>query len=276
MDSGLATIAGYLDTEIAAILEDTGTTLPAAIAAIPTNPILDTEDGSSFTALPDVTLANGAHGGAAATLTLKSIAVTNSDPGGTAVGIVANGAGGNGMLVSGAAGDIVADIIGTIDTCTTNTDMRGTDSAALAATALSNAVWTNAKAAFLDMAITDIPTAAEIKTAIEAAGSHLALILEDTGTTIPDVLTVIDNLVDDLETRLTATRAGNLDELSAATSGKMAYYVAKMAITLINKMIVTEADGATEQFNDAGTSLGSIAAAFSSDGTFTTRKRMVI
>lgn len=67
-----------------------------------------------------------------------------------------------------------------------------------------------------------------------------------------------------------------LGELSVATSGKSSYYISKMAIALINKMIVTEADGATEQFTDAGASLGSIAAAFSSDGTFTTRKRMVI
>jgi hypothetical protein len=36
----------------------------------------------------------------------------------------------------------------------------------------------------MDTAIGDVPTAAEIKTAIEAAGSHLALILEDTGTTL--------------------------------------------------------------------------------------------
>ena len=43
-----------------------------------------------------------------------------------------------------------------IGTCTTNTDMRGTDSAALATTALSDATWTNAKAAFLDHSIATI------------------------------------------------------------------------------------------------------------------------
>lgn len=36
------------------------------------------------------------------------------------------------------------------DTCTTNTDMRGTDSAALAATALTNATWTDARAGYLN------------------------------------------------------------------------------------------------------------------------------
>ena len=49
-----------------------------------------------------------------------------------------------------------------------------------------------------------------------------------------------------------------------------------MMIALINKMIITEANGNTEQFNDAGSTLGSIAAAYSTDGTYTTRKRMVI
>jgi hypothetical protein len=39
----LATVAGYIDTEVAAILEDTGTTIPAQIAAL---------DGSAFTAIP--------------------------------------------------------------------------------------------------------------------------------------------------------------------------------------------------------------------------------
>jgi hypothetical protein len=67
-----------------------------------------------------------------------------------------------------------------------------------------------------------------------------------------------------------------LGELAVASAGKSSYYIAKMAIALLNKMIVTEADGGTEQFNDAGVSLGSVAAAFSSDGTYTTRKRMVI
>jgi len=43
------------------------------------------------------------------------------------------------------------------DTTTTNTDMVGTNNAALAGTALSNAVWTNAKAAFIDASITDGP-----------------------------------------------------------------------------------------------------------------------
>ena len=42
------------------------------------------------------------------------------------------------------------------DTCTTNTDMVGTANAALAATALTDATWTDAKAAFLDKSIVSL------------------------------------------------------------------------------------------------------------------------
>lgn len=50
------------------------------------------------------------------------------------------------------ASDIVAHVT-LVDTTTTNTDMRGTNNAALAATALTNVTWTDAKAAFVDAAI---------------------------------------------------------------------------------------------------------------------------
>lgn len=51
--AGLAKIA----TDVAAILVDTGTTLPLSIGAIPITPMLDTEDGSSFSAIPDMATA---------------------------------------------------------------------------------------------------------------------------------------------------------------------------------------------------------------------------
>jgi hypothetical protein len=40
-----------------------------------------------------------------------------------------------------------------VDTCTTNSDMRGTDNAALAATALSTATWTSTIAGRIDVAV---------------------------------------------------------------------------------------------------------------------------
>lgn len=69
---------------------------------------------------------------------------------------------------------------------------------AKAATALSTAQWSNTRAGYLD----NLSAGA---VALEATAQS---ILTDTGTTL-------DNLVDDLESRLTATRAGYLDNLSA-------------------------------------------------------------
>ena len=53
-------------------------------------------------------------------------------------------------------------------------------------------------------------------------------------------------------------------------------YIEYLMKALVNKIIITEATGNTEQFNDADVSLGNIAAAFASDGDYTTRKRLVI
>jgi hypothetical protein len=53
-----------------------------------------------------------------------------------------------------------------VDTTTTNTDMRGTDGAALAATALSSATWTNTRAGYIDnLSAGAVPTASQIATA---------------------------------------------------------------------------------------------------------------
>jgi len=70
-----------------------------------------------------------------------------------------------------------------------NRNMRGTDSAALAATALSTATWTNAKAVHLDADIssrnaTTPPTVGAIRTEMEGVGTKITEILEDTGTTL--------------------------------------------------------------------------------------------
>lgn len=55
-----------------------------------------------------------------------------------------------------------------VDTTTTNSDMRGTDNAALAATALTDATWTDAKAGFLDAAISGRAPANEYDTQLDA------------------------------------------------------------------------------------------------------------
>lgn len=87
---------------------------------------------------------------------------------------------------------------------------------------------------------------------------------------------IIDTNVDTLLTRLSAARAGYLDELNVAGSGKTSWYIKKAIIALVNKMVTTEANGNVEQFDDSDVSLGSIAAAIASDGTYTTRKKMII
>ena len=53
-------------------------------------------------------------------------------------------------------------------------------------------------------------------------------------------------------------------------------YIEYLMVALVNKMIITENTGNTEMFNDADGSLGSIASAFATDGTYTTRQRLVI
>lgn len=70
-----------------------------------------------------------------------------------------------------------------------NRFMRGTDLAALAATALTDATWTDAKAVHLDANIssrnaTTPPTVVAIRTEMEGVGTKLTEILEDTGTTL--------------------------------------------------------------------------------------------
>lgn len=61
-----------------------------------------------------------------------------------------------------------------------------------------------------------VPTAAQIKTAVEAAGSHLALILEDTGTTLDGKLNTIDTVVDLIED-ITRNKLAVVEATGAAT-----------------------------------------------------------
>jgi len=147
--------------------------------------------------------------------------------------------------------DAILDIIAADVVNLDGAAMRGTDSAATAA------IWTEARAGVLtdwinggrlDLILdtiaadttTDIPaTLAGQGLAIASVAADVAAILTDTGTT--------------LDTKIN-----------------------QLLIALVYKMIITEATGNTEQFNAAEVSLGTIAAAFATDGTFTTRKDMVI
>ena len=82
----------------------------------------------------------------------------------------------------------------TIGTCTTNTDMRGTDNAALAATALSTAQWTNARAGYLgELDAPNLPAdVAALPTAVENAD---ALLIRDwTAVAAPAARSVLNAL----------------------------------------------------------------------------------
>lgn len=129
-----------------------------------------------------------------------------------------------------------------VDTTTTNTDMRGTDNAALAATALSTAVWTSTRAGYLDnlsagavaQAATALSTATWTNTragyidnlsggaaALEATAQ---LILADTGTdgvvlsssTMQSIATALLDLSNGVETSFTLRQALRLILSSAA------------------------------------------------------------
>jgi len=78
-----------------------------------------------------------------------------------------------------------------------------------------------------------VPTAATIKTALEAVGSHLALILEDTGTTLPGTLSTIAGYIDTeitsiinalaaIPTNPLLTNDARLNNLDAAISSRLA------------------------------------------------------
>jgi len=117
--------------------------------------------GDHLTAISDVQLADDAIT-AAKFDESTAYPLTSADTGSTAV--ARTGADGDTLetlsdQVDGASTHAAADVWavetkditgGTVDTCTTNTDMRGTDNAALAATALSDATWTDARAGYLD------------------------------------------------------------------------------------------------------------------------------
>lgn len=61
-----------------------------------------------------------------------------------------------------------------VDTCSVNSDMRGTDNAALAATALSTAVWTSTIAGRIDVTLSTLATAANQTKTLDRLGYLMA------------------------------------------------------------------------------------------------------
>lgn len=247
------------------------------------------------------------------------------------------------------ANDLSATDIQLVDTCTANTDMRGTDSAMLATEDGSSfsaipdmATATNQStiAGYIDTEIGDLATAvaaiptnpmldtedgssfsavpwnaawdAEVESectdalaainldhllktpvsdqsALGAGGGNEVVdgtimgailatggdpdnfnLATDSLQSIRDELTVIETDTNELQTddtpgALTAIDA-KIDILDAISD--------ELRIALVNKLIITEASGNTEFFNESDVSQGSVVACYATDGTYTTRKRL--
>ena len=102
-----------------------------------------------------------------------------------------------------------------VDTTTTNTDMVGTDNAALAATALTDVTWTDAKAAFLDHSIATVDTVVDgIQTDLDNATDGLGALkaLIDTVDGIVDAI-LLDTGTDGVLLAATATSAQLVDDI---------------------------------------------------------------
>ncbi len=231
---------------------------------------------------------------------------------------------GTAVDLSATAIDLCDDVT-LVATTTTNTDMAGTDNAALAS------VCTEGRLAELDAGnlptdIADIPTVAEfnartlvaadytivadlgvVQTADHTAGiADIPTVAEFNARSLPsaDYVVTTDTIAGvtlvatttDVTNDVGITQAGadkawgtaartltastNFNDITAAEvvtameadGGDLS----SLMEALVNKLLITEANGNAEMFNDAGVSQGTIAAAFASVAGVTQRKRMVI
>jgi hypothetical protein len=253
LSSGLVTLAGV--THIGAVIPTVTTTTNLTNAA--TSGDLTVTMKTSVTtaataATPTVTLANGAHGGASASLTMQTINVSNSA--GDAVSISATGANGHGVYVIGNGGGDGMHVVGgatghglhlqggstsgdglhavaqTLGDGIQATgagigglDINGTLSAVtLAATTTT---LTNLPAITTDW-LTGTGVAASAVTKIQAGLSTYAG-GDTAGTT-------------DLLTRLTATRAGYLDNLSGGAVMLASSYSAPPSAATISTQVASD------------------------------------
>jgi len=113
--------------------------------------------------------------------------------------------------------------------------------------------------------LTGSPTVNDSSVKATELGATLALILADTNELQTDDVPGLIAALNDPTTAeiVTAMQADGTD-------------LHIIVEALVNKMVITEASGNTEMFNDSDVSQGTVTAAFTSDGTYTTRKRMVI
>ena len=114
----------------------------------------------------------------------------------------------------------------------------------------------------LDVLIKDVPTVAEFEARSIVAADYVVV-----GDTLARV-----TLVDTVTTNTDLVTAAAVKTAMEADGGDLS----SIMEALVNKLLITEANGNAEIFNDAGASQGTVAAAFTSVAGVTQRKRMVI
>jgi hypothetical protein len=192
--------------------------LPADIASIPTNPMLATEDGSSFSAIPDM---------ATATNQTAIIGYVNTE----IADIITHLTDIKGGTFNGTTDSLEAirnqgDSAWITATSVTVSDKTGFS---LASTGLDLVTtWT------VDITGTvsgnSTHDAAAVKTAIEAAGSHLALILADTGT---DGVKIADGAITAAKIASAALTAAKFFDVDGKTLQEAVQYISAVAAGIL-------------------------------------------
>lgn len=157
------------------------------------------------------------------------------------------------------------------DTAPMGSTMVGTDNAALAATALTDAIWTNTRAGYLDeLSSANLP-------------SDIDDILADTAEigTAGAGLTDLGGMSTTMKGQVEVEVSDGLDNaISSPTANSAAWYLQNMMRALANKQIITKTAGAnqgdTELFGDDDVSDGTVATAFTEDSNYVTRLRLVV
>ena len=114
----------------------------------------------------------------------------------------------------------------------------------------------------LDLLLDDIPTVAEFEARTIVSANYVVV-----GDTIAGV-----TLVTTTTTNSDLVTAAAIKTAMEADGGDLS----SLMEALVNKLLITEASGNAEIFNDAGVGQGTVAAAFTSVAGVTQRKRMVI
>lgn len=162
--ANLATVAGYLDTEIAAILEDTGTTIPAQISALNNISASDVWAAGSRTLTAGTNIQLPSNG--LANITTWTVAITGN--------ITGNLSGSVGSLTSDERDAIAAALLDLANGVETSYSVRQAFRLVLAALAgkLSGAAGT-------DIAIRDVnDTKDRIQATVDAVGNRSAVTLD--------------------------------------------------------------------------------------------------